>query len=1062
MVSFIFDSDEPTTSLTSEMTFPTNSTILSFNVTYSEIVTGFVNTDIKIQNGTIKDFSGDGKNYTFSITPLSDGDVILYVPEKTAFDVGGNGNFESNKLTIQYDSTPPQNPVITTLEETTENLTPEWTWSVPEDAVNFSYRLDDSEWIYVETDTTSFKPSTNLSLGDHVLEIRAKDNVGNWSQIEKKSINIILATPLLNSFAESFSNQITIFWENNTTSSSGCIVEVRKEGESFVELIRYQSAYTSYAHSNLNPDTLYSYRVKLFNAGGDSEYSNIIEVRTKPVLIAPANLTAEVVFENGDGYDNSDSEYKYVIYFKPVTGSTWESEEVSRNVTNTKLYYYRFEHHDSTFYEMATDYEIKVMAQRSESDVSAFSNITTVHLPEKINAPGNFKGMLISDNAIQLSWNDMATNEISYVIKRLKVLSNPYNPDDYIEIARLSANSTEYIDSNVEAGFSYLYKIYASGNMNKSNVERKYSSLSIPVVIKSFGEWVEAFTPSYFTGTLFVIYNKGMAENNYKFFIDDSVTNPANYNFSVEYAYGGAEITGYMSNSTYYDPAISNKSLYFPANTEKVYLHIRNKKTTDPAGKFAIKFESRVLYDIYMEGGGYLYNSDELDCGDADIDFSEIITKTIFIKNKGEGNLKILDIGLGYSTLQEIAPFSINTTSMITSIPPGGTTSFNVSFFPDSLGSFTNNLLIDFEDLFDGHSEKIIIRTAGNGVADLPEMSVHKSNEFLVSDNISVVDFGAVAVNDTKSISLYVHNSGNLDLNLTGTPIISASAPFDVETTFLSSVIPAHTTINYYEFSVYFKPTESGVFSQTIIIPSDDPYHPAYKIQVTGYAPGPRFSASSSTTELNHLDSVEMGKMFQNVNGDNYSLTITNTSNYTLVISDISLSNNTDFQIIGSTSMNIIPSSSTTLNVLFSPQNIGNLESTLTIKSNSEDIKNFSIVLKGTSLAGNQIPLDGNWHAGNIYSYYNNNWCYFYVEAGKKYDIFWDDVVGSGYYDSFIKISGYNDSFINSYFSDRNNGYNTPVNVTATSSGFIALKIETRYMSNIHCGSYAIKVIEKP
>ena len=49
---------------------------------------------------------------------------------------------------------------------------------------------------------------------------------------------------------------------------------------------------TAYADTALTPDTAYSYRVVASNAGGASDPSLVLAIRTLPVTLVPINVTA--------------------------------------------------------------------------------------------------------------------------------------------------------------------------------------------------------------------------------------------------------------------------------------------------------------------------------------------------------------------------------------------------------------------------------------------------------------------------------------------------------------------------------------------------------------------------------------------------------------------------------------------------------------------------------------------------------------------------------------------------------------------------------------------------
>ena len=73
-----------------------------FKVTanFSESVTGFEATDIKVGNGKVIKFTPvDAKNYTFDITPIVNGKVTVDIAENVAIDNAKNNNIAANQIT---------------------------------------------------------------------------------------------------------------------------------------------------------------------------------------------------------------------------------------------------------------------------------------------------------------------------------------------------------------------------------------------------------------------------------------------------------------------------------------------------------------------------------------------------------------------------------------------------------------------------------------------------------------------------------------------------------------------------------------------------------------------------------------------------------------------------------------------------------------------------------------------------------------------------------------------------------------------------------------------------
>ena len=94
-----------------------------------------------------------------------------------AKDVVGNySEIGSHIVTIDISS--PNIPQLSAVSPTNNNR-PTWSWSEISDAVEYEIKLNDA--IQGTQTETSYTPNYDLKDGSHVLEVRAKDNVGNYS-----------------------------------------------------------------------------------------------------------------------------------------------------------------------------------------------------------------------------------------------------------------------------------------------------------------------------------------------------------------------------------------------------------------------------------------------------------------------------------------------------------------------------------------------------------------------------------------------------------------------------------------------------------------------------------------------------------------------------------------------------------------------------------------------------------------------------------------------------------------------------------------------------------------
>ena len=75
-------------------------------------------------------------------------------------------------------------------------------------------------------------------------------------------------------------NQINLTWTSNSLNEQGFKIERQRNGPIWVEIGRVGPGVTSYSNTDLKRNTLYTYRVRAYNASGDSGYSNTASART--------------------------------------------------------------------------------------------------------------------------------------------------------------------------------------------------------------------------------------------------------------------------------------------------------------------------------------------------------------------------------------------------------------------------------------------------------------------------------------------------------------------------------------------------------------------------------------------------------------------------------------------------------------------------------------------------------------------------------------------------------------------------------------------------------------
>ena len=100
--------DSLSVAMTSLSTDPTSVSPIPVTVTFSDIATGFVATDITVVNGAVSNFAGSGALYTFNLIPTTSGLVVTAdIAAGAALDPQNNGNTAAPQFSRTYDIAPP-------------------------------------------------------------------------------------------------------------------------------------------------------------------------------------------------------------------------------------------------------------------------------------------------------------------------------------------------------------------------------------------------------------------------------------------------------------------------------------------------------------------------------------------------------------------------------------------------------------------------------------------------------------------------------------------------------------------------------------------------------------------------------------------------------------------------------------------------------------------------------------------------------------------------------------------------------------------------------------------
>jgi hypothetical protein len=172
------------------------------------------------------------------------------------------------------------------------------------------------------------------------------------------------------------SSRIDLAWTDNSGNEDGFRIERSTDGTNFAEIATVGANATTYASTGLAASTTYHYRVRAYNAGGNSAYSNTASATTQAGATAPnapSNLTATAVSRsqiNLAWTDNSNNEDGFKVERSTNGSSFTQIATVGANVTS----------YASTGLQKNKTYYYRVRAYNASGD-SAYSNTASARTP---------------------------------------------------------------------------------------------------------------------------------------------------------------------------------------------------------------------------------------------------------------------------------------------------------------------------------------------------------------------------------------------------------------------------------------------------------------------------------------------------------------------------------------------------------------------------------------------------------------------------------------------------------------------------------------------------------
>jgi predicted phage tail protein len=404
-----------------------------------------------------------------------------YVYRVRAFNGAGNSPY-SNTDSVTTAEQEPQVPsapreLVAALAEEGRAVRLRWGDVANEAGYRIERRRDGTDdWIQVGQtgpNVTTFLDTRELAPGaTYVYRVRAFNEAGNSPWSNTASVTIpreqgpqAPAAPRLEAGMIG-PRAVRLAW-TNVANETGYRIERRVDGseEGWKEIRTVGANITTITDNGLTPGRTYLYRVRAFNAAGNSGYSNTAAARLplEGLPTAPRELRAAAVSPTRVDLRWGDSTGEAGYRIERRLDGTTDWAKIGTAPANA-----------TTFSDLkASPGRTYIYRVRAFNDVgnSAWSNTAAATTPREggveLPAAPRLEGRLVAPRAARLAWTNVAGETGYRVERRLD------GTDDWREVRTVGADVTSINDDGLDLNKTYLYRVRAfngAGSSAWSNV----------------------------------------------------------------------------------------------------------------------------------------------------------------------------------------------------------------------------------------------------------------------------------------------------------------------------------------------------------------------------------------------------------------------------------------------------------------------------------------------------------------------------------------------------------------------------------------------------------------
>ena len=351
---------------------------------------------------------------------------------------------------------------------------------------------------------------------------------------------------------------------------------------------------------------------------------------------------------------------------------------------------------------------------------------------------------------------------------------------------------------------------------------------------------------------------------------------------------------------------------------------------------------------IITYGTNDIAQNDTINIGDVFITQSKNIS--VIIKNTGTEVLTIEPENITITGSDAEAFTKLTNPSGNISI--NSQTSFSIEFKPITLGE--NNAILTIPTN-DNSRNPITVFLKVTGIKGSPVLELSQGTTVIINNSLTPFNFGQVDLGTDKPLVFTIKNTGNIALELTGTPTVeSSNSVFSVSTQPANrALIPGTTT----SFIIKYTPTTEGEDTGSITIANNsDAMVFTINVKGTGYVKKPQINILQGTATIAQYSEYNFGTtsagktkdiVFTIKNSGDANLTFVTVNNNRINLTDNTGAHFTVTQQPSAGTV-VTPGSTSTFTLRFKPTLIGdNFTANVQIKTNSRTNNEFSFWVKG-------------------------------------------------------------------------------------------------------------------